>query len=343
MSKQELTTLLKRYFSDEITPDEKLELAHLISANTTADALQSSVEELWNDYQPEEQLLQQESEDQLKRILEKINQQNKEQRPAVVRQLPFWKKWKYQTVAAAAVVAIIAGVIYFNSTGTSVSTKDNGQLAVATPRITKNIVLPDSSLVILQPGSRLDYAPVFGKDARELTLTGEAWFDVRHDATRPFIVHTGKVSTTVLGTAFSVRAWENGNDVVVTVNRGRVQVADNAGVLGVITPDQQISYNNATAIASQSSVNAAEISSWKEQEYTMDDLTIEEMTRALQEKYGVAIEVTQKEGTGECRFTGSFRQDETLDRVLNVISKVFKASWIRKDNKILLQHIRCDG
>lgn len=342
MSKQELTTLLKRYFSDEITPDEKLELAQLISANATADALQSSVEELWNNYQPEEQLLQQESEDQLKLILEKIDQQNNEQRPAVIRRLPFWKKRKFQTVAAAAVVAVIAGAIYFNSKETSISTEETGPIAEAIPKMTKNIVLPDSSLVILQPGSRLDYDPAFGKDARELTLTGEAWFDVRHDAARPFIVHTGKVSTRVLGTSFSIKAWENSNDVVVTVNRGRVQVADNTGVLGVITPDQQISYNNATAVASQSSVNAAQISSWKEQEYTMDDLTIEEMTRALQEKYGVAVEVMQKEGTGECRFTGSFRQDETLDRVLNVICKVFKASWIRKDNKILIQNIHCN-
>lgn len=67
--------------------------------------------------------------------------------------------------------------------------------------------LPDGSTVLLNEGSELSYSTSFGKQAREVTLTGEGYFDVQHNLSKPFKVLTGNVTTTVLGTAFNIKAY----------------------------------------------------------------------------------------------------------------------------------------
>jgi len=68
------------------------------------------------------------------------------------------------------------------------------------------ITLPDGSTVILHAGSKLDYPVSFNGNTREVNLIGEGYFDVQHDPARPFIIHTGHLKTTVLGTAFNIKA-----------------------------------------------------------------------------------------------------------------------------------------
>src|SRR5690606_2603405 len=69
------------------------------------------------------------------------------------------------------------------------------------------LLLPDGSTVLLNNNSSLDFPQQFTGDTREVILKGEAYFDIKPDASRPFIIHTGKVKTRVLGTAFNIRAY----------------------------------------------------------------------------------------------------------------------------------------
>src|SRR5690606_5004009 len=84
--------------------------------------------------------------------------------------------------------------------------------------------------------SVLNYPKEFG-ETREVHLEGEGFFDIKHDPTRPFVVTSGNLTTTVLGTAFNIRALPNDDRIVVTVIRGKVQVKDGERVLGVIADD----------------------------------------------------------------------------------------------------------
>lgn len=88
----------------------------------------------------------------------------------------------------------------------------------------KEIILSDSTKVLLNAGSRFSYTTPFAKDKREVALTGEAYFNVSKDPDRPFIIKTGEISTTVLGTTFNVSAYEN-EDVSVAVATGNVKVS----------------------------------------------------------------------------------------------------------------------
>jgi ferric-dicitrate binding protein FerR (iron transport regulator) len=86
------------------------------------------------------------------------------------------------------------------------------------------ITLPDGSEVWLNAGTKLQYADAFANGKRELTLTGEAYFDVKHDPQHPFIIHTGRLDVKVLGTAFNVKAYPGDSLMETTLIRGKVEI-----------------------------------------------------------------------------------------------------------------------
>ncbi len=119
------------------------------------------------------------------------------------------------------------------------------------------LTLADGTRVALRPNTRFRYPKVFNRSSREVYLDGEAFFSVAHDEKHPFKIYTGKVVTTVLGTSFNVRALRQTENVTITVKTGRVRVAvldsTQAGVkqenmLAVLLPNDQIVYNQATAV-----------------------------------------------------------------------------------------------
>jgi ferric-dicitrate binding protein FerR (iron transport regulator) len=181
------------------------------------------------------------------------------------------------------------------------------------------IQLPDGSLVTIMKNSKLTCSPAFNKgDRREVYLEGQAFFDVKHDASKPFIVHTGKLQITVLGTAFNVSALNCDNKIIVTVTRGKVSVANKNKVLGTITPDQQIVFNKDKANSIMKKVDADTYVQWKEQDLLFDDVTMEEAAKLLKERYKVEIKFTDPELMLN-RFTTTFQHDESLEHELDLI------------------------
>ncbi|AEV99109.1 hypothetical protein A4D02_11140 [Niastella koreensis] len=346
MSKQELTNLLQQYLFQDISPEKKQELATLIANATDEEQLRASLEEIWNNYQPLEALPGRDSEAYYNGILKTIKQQpgdNPVKTIPPVHRVHFLKR-SWVRIAAAAVLIITAGAILLNrqqadnpKTAGNLPGTTTGSMAVNNRYLT----LPDGSKVLLHGNSKLEYAGPFTGNTREVTLTGEAYFDVAHDAGKPFIIHSGKLKTTVLGTAFNIKAWPTEKEITVTVTRGKVKVENESGVLGIITPDQQISFNTGNNESKQETVNAESALSWKNQEYTMDNVTIDEAITELQIRYGIIMEIATTENTANCRVTASFKQDESLDYVLNVICKLYKASWKNENGKIVISNIHC--
>eukprot|EP01132_Coremiostelium_polycephalum_P022666 gene22666-26912_t len=94
------------------------------------------------------------------------------------------------------------------------------------------IVLADSSTVWLNSGSRLRYPEKFNGSSRELYLEGEAFFNVVHKKSQPFIVHSGALNTQVLGTSFNIKAYKNSAQLKVSVATGKVGIyADKVSTL----------------------------------------------------------------------------------------------------------------
>ena len=111
------------------------------------------------------------------------------------------------------------------------------------PRIQSRVVLPDGSIVALWDDSQLNLDANFlsGK-TREVTLEGEAFFDIAHNPNKPFIIHAKGIRTTALGTAFTVRAVSGETSITVTVVEGKVKVEDGSNLLATLEANQQFIY-----------------------------------------------------------------------------------------------------
>jgi ferric-dicitrate binding protein FerR (iron transport regulator) len=131
-------------------------------------------------------------------------------------------------IAAAAIILLSLGTVgvYLNNTG-----RLSKKISVVTANDQKNlrVELPDGSRITLNRNSKLSYHLNLGKHRRDVKLTGEAFFEISADATRPFTIDAGKASVTVVGTSFNVITKNIDSEVEVFVETGKVKVTDNEG------------------------------------------------------------------------------------------------------------------
>src|SRR5665647_79167 len=235
------------------------------------------------------------------------------------KKIRFISKRFIKIAAAAAILIGFITSLFFLFEGASKKHVNTGLILAVRHKENRVIFLPDGSTVILSPGSKLNYPSSFdGMEKREVFLEGQAFFDIKHNASRPFIVHTGKLETTVLGTAFNIKAIPDEVEITVTVTRGKVKVSDQNRILGVITPNQQITYNKEKVSSSMKTVDSGSYLEWKEQDLLFDNLTIAEAAKLLEEQYKVKIIISDS-SIREQRFTATITKGESFEREIKSI------------------------
>jgi transmembrane sensor len=151
-------------------------------------------------------------------------------------------------VAACLIVALLLYKNNSNKPGQNLKKQESlAQNTVSTRKGSKsNIQLPDGSMAWLNADSKLTYNENFRGDFREVSLEGEAFFDVVKDKTRPFIIHTKTLDIKVLGTAFNVRAYETEKNTQTALFRGSVEVSlhNNPEKKIVLKPNEKLVVNN---------------------------------------------------------------------------------------------------
>ncbi|HTF31051.1 MAG TPA: FecR domain-containing protein [Flavitalea sp.] len=238
--------------------------------------------------------------------------------------------WSKISVAAILVVILTGSIFYFNQNGKTSTPY------VSVDKLSKEnrfFRLPDGSTIILGSGSKLNYPSSFdGLATREVYLEGQAFFDIKHNPSKPFIVHTGELATTVLGTAFNIKAFPADQNIVVSVVRGKVKVTDKNKTLGVIKPDEQIEYFKPDAKIVQKSVDNRTYLKWKEQDLLLDEVTFSEVAEILEERFKVNIAFTDSAMKNN-RFTTTLKIDEQLDQILLSICEFNSASFDHNNNE----------
>jgi ferric-dicitrate binding protein FerR (iron transport regulator) len=205
----------------------------------------------------------------------------------------------------------------------------------------QQLTLADGSKVWVNAGSELKYPKTFNGKTREVYLTGEAYFDIQHDAARTFIIHTGKVATTVLGTAFNIREDRSAHTIQVTVTRGKVSVANGDKLLGVITPNQQISFNTLNQATVKQEVDAVQVVAWQKIDLKFEDVTFAEAAQRLEKRFNVKISFANDK-LKNCRFTGASLNGDQLEKVLKAICDFNNASYqTRSDGNIIINGPGC--
>ncbi len=181
------------------------------------------------------------------------------------------------------------------------------------------IMLPDGTTVILNSESTLTYTSEYYDLERRVKLTGEAFFEVTEDPSKPFVVETESLITTALGTSFNVNAYP-GEVEEVTLVTGRVKIETHeAGHSGtVLYPGEMLAINESGAIQKISTSSFDHIG-WKDGVIVFQDTPLKEAIAELEKWYGVDIILRNYPEGNDMNFTGSFRNDN-LSNVLKSLS-----------------------
>ena len=190
---------------------------------------------------------------------------------------------------------------------------------LSNPRGSKvvNMILADGSRVWLNAGSALTYPVAFVGDERKVSVIGEAYFEIAHDISKPFMVNNGSMNIRVLGTHFNVNAFEDdGQDVEVTLLEGAVKIKK-GNATGLLKPGQQARINNEVKVLNDVDVDA--VMAWKNGYFYFDHASLRNVLKQVSRWYDV--NVVYKGNNQPREFVGEIQRDLSLSELLKILEK----------------------
>jgi transmembrane sensor len=213
--------LMSRSLSGEATAGEQEELMQLLKQEPELQRQYDLLNQLWHPY-PEK--TNEPEPGRISRILQlsavEEALQSQTENADTARTIPWRRRW----MRIAAVLVGVSLSVWAVSKWLIKHPVDTPGVIVSQKGTKTRTILPDGSTVWLNAGSRIEYDPSFTAPLREVTLYGEAYFDVVKQPNRPFIVHAGNINIKVLGTAFNVKSYAGEGSIETTLIRGLVQV-----------------------------------------------------------------------------------------------------------------------
>jgi transmembrane sensor len=224
----------------------------------------------------------------------------------------------------------------------------------------KTILLPDSTVVMLNANSHLSISKDFDAHHRQVSITGEAYFDVKHDAEHPFLVNTSQYTIKVLGTTFNVKAYPGKDTTETTLLTGKIEIVQGAGdstkpkvvlrpnekflLTAATTTDVQPGSGKKAALTKETVVKLemdttttihhfAE-TAWARNKMEIKDRTLEEIATQLQAWYGITIRFTD-DAVKNYRYTATF-DDETIINILRYLQKSYPFDYSIEDDCIVI-------
>lgn len=217
-----------------------------------------------------------------------------------------------------------------------------------TPR---SLLLNDGSEIVLYSNSELSYEKEFSGVNRQVFLKGKADFSVTKDSAKPFTVFSGDISTTVLGTKFTVTAFENSVIASVRLYEGKVMVRSTNSATKkfrkdyVLLPGQEIVYNRsngdvlvrsfakATIGKQEQQVENIEVpDNFKGSWFMFNNQPLPDVFDQLQALYGVDIKYNRRD-LDKMYFIGKFDQTDSINRILKKIALLYQLKVAHHDNK----------
>lgn len=196
-----------------------------------------------------------------------------------------------------------------------------------------NLTLSDGTKVWLNADTRLKFPTHFNSGKRYVELTGEAYFQVSRDETRPFIVHSGDIDVRVLGTEFCIRNYTD-KATLATLVKGSVEVTDFAGRQMILKPGQQtVTANGYTSVRD---VETIYYTSWKDGYFIFENTPLEEIMEELSLWYDCQY-FFQNTAAAELRITARLKKYDEIDVLLGILSKTNEIQMEKKGNAIMIR------
>jgi ferric-dicitrate binding protein FerR (iron transport regulator) len=294
---------------------------------------------------------------QLAGMFDSANDQNLE--PQVEKTTGFSKR-KLAFIGIAAGIFTIFFINYSLLLDKSVIKQTNNAFVneIVTKRGSKSsIKLPDGTIVRLNTDSRLTYLNFTAGKNREVTLIGEAYFDVAHDSSRPFIIHTGKINIKVLGTSFNVRNYPQDKELETSLIKGKIEVSLDSRPEDIITlkPTEKLiiakeqdelstatkvtnSIDNKVVLTSITYLRHDSLvaeTSWLNDKMVFVNQPLDKIAIELERKYAITINF-KDEKVKKYRYTGVF-ENVSLEKVFQLIKYSKNINYKIDDKNIVIE------
>ncbi len=301
----DINILLIRLFSGEAEPEEKKIIAEWLDQSAENKKLYSDLREIWLSSGIETNADRYDLESAILKFRNQISKHNFIQR----KQIDFNRFIKY-----AAIFILLLALPFSYYFGTQNTSADNSITTISCAYGDKSsIVLPDSSRVWLNSGSKLTFSSNF-KNGRKVSLEGEAFFSVSKDKNHPFRVKTTDVDIEVLGTKFNLKAYPDEKSVSTTLVEGSVNISSKYGNT-LIKPDQKLVFDKESkTMAVQELSDTAPETEWKDGRFVFRNESLAELKPKLERWFDVDI-VFGDEQVKTRKFTGVLSRESILEAV----------------------------
>ena len=386
--------LIAKKLTGEASPEELLELEALLRDNPELHYPMQTMTDIWKSSSPEGQRKAErafdrhldrmeklnvdfipgnrgrdkevneaeENEPTLARIgSEKVANPGKDDYPEIIRK----SRRKTFLLVAAFCLLVIAGIFFMRSdsrlllASNTPRTPDSRNEVYTRNGSRTNLVLPDGTLVWLNAGSRITYDKNYGATNREVSLTGEAFFDVARNPEKPFVIHAARVDIRVLGTRFNVKSYPSDKTTETTLIHGSIEVSikDRPTEKIILKPNEKLvvanddstlhrNYPNHPDVAVNESLvsirkptyeaNTGDIieTSWVDNKLIFQDEEFRDLASQMERWYGMAFHFTSPKQE-EWRFTGNFRK-ETIQQALDALKLTQAFNYTIEGNQITI-------
>ena len=325
-TKEELAIIERWYYSFDMNEDEKAEFSNTENLDSVREEMFRTITSKINQAEGKREMMGQEATGAAKMC------------PRIFHH---WRRMAAVLAAGAAVGVFLYGQNHKART----ETKAVVEKVTAEEILPSTVYLSDGSIVWLKGESRLEYPERFTGNIREVRLTGEAFFDVAKDKSRPFIIYSTHFTTRVLGTTFNIKAYEKDESQEVEVVSGKVivSVTHPSGK----RPQELILKRNQKAIYFKKDNSLVEcaggedsvfnsIAQWK---LVFHEMPLEKIIKVLNAQYDVDISVAT-ESMKNCVITADLA-DETLEVSIEVLSKAINAKYTMNGKHIVLSGEGC--
>lgn len=317
MDSSELKKLIDRYLKNKATGQE-----------------QKLVDEWYQSYNDIDESLPAEKEQRLKNEIYSYAKARVNNNPPKIRRLNIVR----YAAAAAIIVLVTAGLLVRREIAQQ-QEQQKPTYAIFKTGIgqVKKLELPDGSTVWLNAMSSIRISEGFEKKAtRSVYLDeGEAYFEVKHDPSHPFLVVTNSITTKVLGTSFNVKAYKLLNYVAVTLRTGHVEVSDKQGKKAVLMPNQRAVYSTLEQIYRMSAYNGEKSKGWVEGRSALSNASFRELALTVNNIYGVKLTSKNKQ-TDTYKYNIIISQSHRVDETMRLICSIHKNSCRRQNNEVTM-------
>lgn len=225
----------------------------------------------------------------------------------------------YKVAATIALICITSWAVIKTATKQEVTERQQELVVSSNPTGQRSkISLPDRTVIWLNSESKLTYKKGFTDSVRFIKLEGEAYFEVEPDLNRPFVVETGIVRTTVLGTSFNIRNFPEENSISVALITGKVRVTDSKADNELfLEPFEQIKFSKNTGSFKMTQFNEDIISIWKDGIICFKESSFKQVIQTLERSYDVDFDYNNY-NLRNWNYTGKF-ENISLEIVLTRI------------------------